>query len=162
MPNNTLTTNVTVKFTLYSSGDPAPYEVAGCEGSISYNDNTPDLDFTGWNAEAIGTPQPNGATFTLEVADSNYASGTNETGVANWAVTFIPRGTTTVNSPFGNNVSTITGSGATNNNGVFTLNFGNQTIKNGGDFDWSLMIQMTLPGGAVKCFSSDPEMEVGG
>jgi hypothetical protein len=155
-----LTTAISVKFTLYSSAAPAPYNVAGCEGTIYYNDNT-DVELEGWVAEVIGTPEPNGATFTLEVADSDYASGSNVTGVANWAVTFVPRGTTTAQSPFGNNVNTITGSGASNDNGVFTLDFGSQTIKNSGDWDWSLMIQMTLPSGTVKCFSSDPEMEVG-
>jgi hypothetical protein len=34
-------------------------------------------------------------------------------------------------------------------------------IKNSGDWDWGLMVQMMLPGGAIECFSSDPEMEVG-
>jgi hypothetical protein len=153
---------VSVKFTLYSSATTPPYEVAGCEGTISY-DNSTNQPFLGWVAEDIGTPEPNGATFTLEVADSSYASGSNETSVANWALTFIPRGTTTVESPFGNNQNTISGSGATNNDGVFTLDLGNETIKNAGDFDWCLMVQMVLPGpdGAIKCFSSDPEMEVG-
>jgi hypothetical protein len=156
----TQTTNVSVKFTLYSSTANPPYEIAGLEGTISYNDGT-DVDFTGWNAEDIGTPEPNGATFTLRVADSDYSTGTNETSVANWALTFIPRAPTTAQSPFGNSQNTISKTGAANNSGVFTLDLGNQTIKNSGDWDWSLMIQMTLPGGAVKCFSSDPEMEVG-
>jgi hypothetical protein len=44
--------------------------------------------------------------------------------------------------------------------GVFTLNTGNVKIKNAGDWDYALMIQMTLPDGSIKCFSSDPEMEV--
>ena len=159
MPNKQ-TTAVTVTFTLYSSAASPPYKIAGLEGTISYNDGS-DVDFTGWNPEDIGTPEPNGATFTLMVADSSYSTGNNETGVANWAVTFIPRAPTTAQSPFGNNQNTISGSGATNNVGVFTLNLGNETIKNSGDWDWSLMIQMTLPDGTIKCFSSDPEMEVG-
>jgi hypothetical protein len=156
------TISLTVKFTLYSSATTPPYEVAGCEGTIYY-DNSTNLPFLGWVAEDIGTPEPNGATFTLKVADSSYASGSNETSVANWALTFIPRGTTTVQSPFGNNQNTISGSGATNDDGVLTLDLGNETIKNAGDFDWSLMIQMVLPGTptVIKCFSSDPEMEVG-
>jgi hypothetical protein len=47
------------------------------------------------------------------------------------------------------------------NPGRFTLDLGNVKIKNSGDWDWGLMVQMVLPGGAIKCFSSDPEMEVG-
>jgi hypothetical protein len=145
---------------LYSSAANPPYDVAGCEGTISYNDGTV-VPFSGWVSEDIGTPEPNGADFTVIVADSSYSSGSNETGVANWAVTFIPRGSTTSQSPIGNNQSTVSGTGATNNVGVFTLNLRNATIKNAGDWDWSLMIQMTLPDGTIKCFSSDPEMEVG-
>jgi len=162
MPNTAQTTGLTVTFTLYSATTNPPYEVAGCAGTITFNNNAPSLDFSGWNAEDIGTPQPSGAAFTLMVADSSYSSGNNVTVVVNWAVTFIPRGTTTRQSPFGNNQNTITGSGAANNNGVFTLNLGNVKIQNSGDWDWSLMIQMKLPDGTNKCFSSDPEMEVGG
>ena len=154
------TTAVSVKFTLYSSTVSPPYEVAGCEGLITYD--TGSQPFTGWNAEDIGTPQPSGATFTLTVADSSYSTGSNETGVANWALTFIPRAPTTAQSPFGNNQNTITGSGAANNSGVFTLDLGNVKIKNPGDWDWALVIQMTMADGTtIKCFSSDPEMEVG-
>ena len=156
----TQTTGFSVKFTLYSSIANPPYEISGLEGTIYYDDGT-DVDFNGWNAENIGTPESNGATFTLQVADSDYSTGTNETGVANWALTFIPRAPTTAQSPFGNSQNTISGSGAANSSGVFTLDLGNETIKNAGTWDWSLMIQMTLPGGVVKCFSSDPEMEVG-
>jgi hypothetical protein len=161
MPTNQ-TIAVSVTFTLYSSTPNPPYDVAGCQGTISYNNNAPAGTFNGWNAVNMGTPQPSGAAFTLMVADSSYSSSSNVTGVANWALTFIPRAGTSQQSPFGNNQNTITGSGATNNNGVFTLNLGNAKIKNAGDWDWSLMIQMTMPGGTVvKCFSSDPEMEVG-
>ena len=161
MPATNQTTAVTVTFTLYSSSANPPYDVAGCTDTISYNNNAPDSSFSGWNAESIGTPQPSGAAFTLIVADSNYASGSNETGIGNWALTFIPRAGTSQQSPFGNSQNTIASSGATNNDGVFTLNLGNIKIKNAGNWDWSLMIQMVLPGGAVKCFASDPEMEVG-
>jgi hypothetical protein len=155
------TVAVSVKFTLYSSIVNPPYEVAGCEGLIGYDDGT-SQPFNSWNPQDIGTPQPNGATFTLTVADANYSTGNNQTGVANWALTFIPRAPTTAQSPFGNNQNTITNSGAANNNGVFTLDTGNVKIRNAGDWDWSLMIQMTMADGTtVKCFSSDPEMEVG-
>jgi hypothetical protein len=159
MPTN-FTTDVAVTFTLYSSSPNPPYNVAGCDGKVTFADGTR-TDFPGWNAMAVGTPQANGATFELYVADSSYSSGSNVTGVANWALTFIPRAGTSQQSPFGNNQNTISGSGATNNNGVFALNLGNAKIKNAGNWDWSLMIQMTLPGGTVKCFASDPEMEVG-
>ena len=168
MPNTAQTTGLTVTFTLYSATTNPPYEVAGCAGTITFNNNAPSLDFSGWNAEDIGTPQPSGAAFTLMVADSSYSSGNNVTVVENWAVTFIPRGTTTRQSPFGNNQNTIAGTGVlVNNNGVFTLlnAQSNIKIKNAGDWDWGLMIQMVVPiagVSVVKCFSSDPEMEVGG
>src|SRR5215831_21355233 len=125
MPN---TTALTVTFTLYSSDPNPPYDVSGCAGTITYSDGTDD-QFQGWNAQNLGTPQPNGASFTLMVADANYSSGNNQTSVATWALTFIPRSGTSQQSPFGNNVNTITGNGATNNNGVFTLNLGNVKIK---------------------------------
>lgn len=158
--SNPQTTAVSVKFTLYTSSAAPPYEVAGCEGVISYADGTSQA-FNGWNAEAIGTPQPDGASFTLVVADSSYSTGTNQTGIANWALTFIPRGSTSAQSPFGNNQNTITGVGAANNNGVFTLNVGNVKIKSAGDWDWALMVQMIMADGVtLKCFASDPEMEV--
>jgi hypothetical protein len=166
MPNTNQTTGVSVTFTLYSSAAQPPYEVAGCAGTIAYNNNAPAVSFNSWNAQDIGTPQPNGADFTLMVADSSYSSFNNVTGVANWALTFIPRGATTQQSPFGNNQNTITGTGVlVNNNGVFTLlnSTSNVKIKNAGDWDWGLMIQMVVPNGAasvVKCFSSDPEMQV--
>ena len=156
-----LTTAVSVKFTLYSTTVSPPYEVAGCEGVISYDDGT-SQSFNGWNAEDIGTPQPNGASFSLVVADSSYSSGNNQTGIANWALTFIPRAPTTAQSPFGNNQNTMVGPGVTNNNGQFTLDTGNAKIKTAGDWDWALMVQMKMADGVtIKCFSSDPEMEVG-
>ena len=159
MPDNQ-TTAVSVKFTLYSSAASPPYEVSGCDGTISYTNNAPDTTFSGWNAVDIGTPQPGGATLTVTVADASYSSSSNVTGVANWALTFIPRGTTRAQSPFDNNQNTISGSGAVNNDGVFTLDLANEKITSSGDWDWSLMVQMTMPDGTIKCFSSDPEMEV--
>lgn len=159
MPNQT--TAVSVTCTLYSgTGQAPPFEMADVSGTISYNNNAPGATFDGWDAEAIGTPVAAGATFTLAVQDYSYSS-TNQTRVANWALTFIPRGTTSQQSPFGNNQNTIAGQGATNNNGTFTLNTGNVKIKNAGDWDWVLMVQMVLPNGTVLCFCSDPEMEVG-
>lgn len=58
----------------------------------------PNRSLTDWVAEDIGTPEPNGATFTLKVDDLDYVAGSNVTGVGNWAVTFVPRGTTTAQS----------------------------------------------------------------
>jgi len=161
MPNTVNTTGVSVTFTLYSANTTAPYNIAGCQGSISYSDGTTQ-PFSGWVAENIGTPQPNGATFSIVVADSSYSSVNNVTNVANWAITFIPRGSsTTTKSPCANNESTISGSGATNSNGQFSLDLSRNPIKNAGDWDWSLMIQMVMSDGStLKCFSSDPEMEV--
>ncbi len=102
------------------------------------------------------------------MTDAAY-SGSNATSIGNWAVTFIPRGSgTTDASPFGNNITTLTGTGGTNNNGTFTLNLGNNTIKNEGSWDWALMVQIIIPAttgpspspSMTLCFSSDPEMDV--
>lgn len=161
MPDDTnYTTGVSVLFTLNSTHPSAPFNMTNCSGSISYSQATAS-DFQGWVAEDLGTPDPNGATFTLKVQDLDYLLQNSQTGVAFWAVTFIPRTGTTWNSPFSNNQNTISGNGGTNDGtGVFTLNTSTVAIKNTGTWDWSLMIQMTLPS-VVKCFASDPEMEVG-
>jgi hypothetical protein len=160
------TTAVSVYCVLYSADADSPsppYEVKDIQGTISYSDGS-SSGFSGWSAENIGTPQQSGATFTFQVRDASYSSSSNVTSVGNWALTFIPRGTTTAQSPFGNNQNAISGSGAANdpvNAGRFTLDLSSVKIKNSGDWDWGLMVQMMLPGGAIKCFSSDPEMEVG-
>ncbi len=57
-------------------------------------------------------------------------------------------------------MNTITGSGGTGSGGTWTLNTGNNMIRNAGSWDWSLMVQMNIPGGAIHCFASDPEMDV--
>ena len=159
MPNQT--TAVAVTCSLYSgTGQAPPFEMSGVAGTISYNNNAPNTTFDGWNAEGVGTPVGPGASFALAVQDLSY-SASNQTSVANWALTFIPRGATSQQSPFGNNQNTIAGQGATNSNGTFTLNLGNVKIKNAGDWDWALMVQMVLPNGTVLCFCTDPEMEVG-
>ena len=158
-----LTTAVSVTFTLYSTDGTLPYEIKGCDCTVSFDEGQPQT-FNNWTAEAVGTPQPSGANFTIKVADAAYSSGSYETTVANWALTFIPRGDDNdTQSPFSNNESTIVGSGALSNDppGVFTLDTTSEKIKNEGDWDYSLMIQMNLPDGSIKCFSSDPEMEVG-
>ncbi len=163
MPNDTLyATGVSVTFTLYSANSPAPFNIAGCDGQVNFSDGS-SQQFPNWAAANLGTPEPNGASLAVTVADSSYSSSGNVTGVGNWAITFIPRGANaTSQSPVGNNQSTITGTGATNNNGQFALPLSNVSIKNSGDFDWMLMVQMIMSDGVtIKCFASDPEMEVG-
>lgn len=156
MPN---TTAVNVTITLNTAASPAaPYNVSGIAGTVFY-DNNGSLSFNTWSAENIGIPQPNGAAFQVNVVDSGYSSS-NQTGIGNWAVTFIPRSPTTQQSPFGNNQNTISGSGVSGANGTWTLNLGSVKIKNPGSWDWSLMVQMTMPGGGIHCFASDPEMDV--
>jgi hypothetical protein len=155
MPN---TTAVAVTMTLDSSATAAPFLISNCSGVITYADGSTG-QWGGWAAEDLGTPEPNGATFTLNVVDTSYPL--NLTSVQNWALTFIPRGSTSQDSPFGNNVNTITGMGAANTNGNFALDLGGAKIKNAGDWDWALMVQMQLSSGEIRCFASDPEMEVG-
>jgi hypothetical protein len=160
--NTNYTTGLSVTFSLGSTAASTPYNITGCSGTITTQSGP--VNFTGFVAENLGTPDPNGATFALMVTDLDYAAQNSATGIANWAVTFIPRGDdTTVSSPTSNSKNTITGSGYTNNaNGTFTLFSGNtNAIKYTGTWDWSLMIQITLPNNVVKCFASDPEMEVG-
>ena len=155
------TTGLSVTFSFKSTASPAPYDMTGCSGTITTQNGS--STFTDWSAENLGTPDPNGATFALAVTDLDYVAQNSATGIANWAVTFIPRVGTTLSSPTANNQNTISGYGSTNNsNGTFTLFSGNtNAIKNTGNWDWSLMIQITLPNNVVKCFASDPEMEVG-
>lgn len=156
MPN---TTAVSVIITLNTITDATPpYNVLSLAGTVFY-DNSTSSNFSTWTAENVGTPQPSGAAFQLNVTDSGYSSS-NQTGIGNWALTFIPRSPTTQQSPFGNNQNTISGSGATGSNGTWTLDIGNNKIKNAGSWDWTLVVQMTLPGGAIHCFASDPEMDV--
>ncbi len=156
------TVAVAVTFTLNSTAiaNTPPYNITGCSGLVTYSDNT-SAPINGWDAEAIGTPQPNGASFSLNVNDAGYSS-TNQTSIGNWALTCIPRSPTTQASPFTSNSNTITGNGATGSNGNFSLNFSNPVpkIKNAGDWDWSLMVQINLPGGVIHCYGSDPEMDV--
>lgn len=157
MPNTTaVTVNLTLNTTLVTQ---PPYNIASVGGTIAYDDGTSST-FTGWNAEGVGTPQPSGASFSLNVMDAGYS--VNQTSIGNWALTFIPRGYAPQASPFGNNVNTIAGNGGTGTNGNFSLNLGNPNpkIKNAGSWDWTLMVQITFPNGQIHCFASDPEMDV--
>ena len=160
MPPTVNTTAVTINLTCNSIEESVPpYNFALLGGLVAYSNNT-SAPFSGFSAEAVGTPQPSCAAFQLNVTDEGYNSTTNVTSIGNWALTFIPRSPTTQDSPFGNNVNTITGNGATGLNGTFALNIGNVKIKNAGSWDWTLMIQINMPGGAIHCFASDPEMDV--
>ena len=152
------TISIAVTFTLDSSAGAPPFNVSSCSGQITY-DSGPPQPFSGWNAVDVGTPDPNGAVFSLNVIDANYPSG--QTSVANWALTFIPRPGTSQASPFGNNQNTVAGTGsAAAINGNFSLPLGTVRVKNAGDWDWALMIQISFPNSTIKCFASDPEMDV--
>lgn len=167
MPNSLTTSAVTVTLTIDSSIAAPPYNVANCSTRITFSDSTSVL-LGGWGNAALGTPQPSGATFNLVVVDSNSQPITS---LLNWALTCIPRAPTTAASPFGSNASSIAGSGSTpGDGGGLSLNFGNTNnpgnnnpkIKNAGTWDWALMVQVVCADGVtVKCFGSDPEMEVG-
>lgn len=157
MPNLT-TTSVTVTFTFDSSIDGPPYDIAACSINITYNDNS-NITISGWGTEGLGTPQSSGASFSVVLADTAVSP---LSGVQSWALTCIPRLPTTAASPFGNNTPTITGTGSQIANGGQSLNMGNNKIKNAGTWDWALMVQIVCADGqTVKCFGSDPEMEVG-
>jgi hypothetical protein len=153
------TVSVAVTFTLDSSAANAPYNITNCTGVITFDDGT-QRPWSGWVAEEIGQPEPNGATFTINVVDSSYA--VNQTSIQNWALTFLPRGETPQASPFGNNANTVTGNSGTNQIGNFGLDLSGLKIKNAGDWDWSLMVQIGFQSGDIHCFASDPEMDVDG
>lgn len=157
MPN---TQAVTINLTFNSlERTTPPYDFDTVAGQVLFTDgSTSPID--GWTAESVGTPQPSGAAFTLNLVDSAY-SATNQTSVANWALTFLPRPGTSQASPFGNNLNTLTGSGSSGNGGTFNLDIGSNKIKNPGNWDWTLVVQIQLSDGTIHCFASDPEMDVG-
>jgi hypothetical protein len=167
MPNpNAQTTSVTVTLTLDSSVAGPPYEILNCSTYVTFSDNS-NTTLPGWGIAAIGTPQSSGAPFALVLKDQNTSP---ITGVVNWSLTCIPRAPTTAASPFSNNAASIAGAGSTPaNGGGFQLNFANTNdpgtrnpkINNSGTWDWSLMVQVTCADGTVRCYGSDPEMEVG-
>jgi hypothetical protein len=156
-------TTVTVTFNLDSSASAPPYNMSSQMSCAVTYDDGPTQNFDNFATEALGTLANSGATFTLRVVDSNYAN--SATTVGNWALTCIPRAPTTGASPFQGQNSTITnpnnGVSSTNSNGTFTLSTGNATLKNSGKWDWSLMVQMIMSDGTtIKCFASDPEMDI--
>lgn len=155
----TQTVQVAVTFTLDSSIGSPPFNIAGCSGIVSYNDSTPAKPWGGWNAVDIGIPVSGGAAFTVNVVDSSYA--VNQTVVKNWALTFLPRGATSDTSPFSSNQNTVAGSGGTTVlPGNTSLDLSSVKIKNAGDWDWTLMVQMQMSDTEIHCFASDPEMDV--
>lgn len=153
------TVSVTVTLTFDSLAAPAPpYNIASCSVYVQYADGT-NAQLQGWGLEALGAPQANGAAFAVGLVDTNAAPAT---GVQNWALTCIPRAGTNAASPFGNNQNTLSGSGpGAVNGGIFSLNMNSPKIKNAGTWDWTLMVQVVGSDGVVRCFASDPEMEVG-
>ena len=151
------TTGVVVTMTLNSASAAPPYNVDSCNIAVTYADGS-SAQFPGWNGVDLGTPQSSGATFAVNVQDSNAQP---MTGIQSWALTSIPRAPTTDASPFGTNENTIAGSAPPQNGtGVFALNLSNPKIKNAGTWDWTLMAQVVCADGTVKCFASDPEMKV--
>lgn len=156
------TTSVAITVTLNSTSSGPPYDMNDCQCVISQDDGTSST-LTGWGQVKIPVPVNNGAQFSLAVRDSGFNSATNPSSIVGWALTFLPRPGTSQASPFGNNVNTLTGGAVSGTGNLFPLNVGNSKIKQSGGWDWVLMAQVnTGPAGqqAIKCFASDPEMEV--
>jgi hypothetical protein len=145
-----------VVFALDSTAAGPPYAIGACSSTAKFEDGK-SKSHNGWDTQKVGTPKAGGASFTIHVVDSsNYA----DFAVLNWALTFIPKAPTTDASPFGNNVNTLTGSGAAAIGPGLELDLKNSKIKSNGKWDYVLMVQVQSSTG-VKCFASDPEMEVG-
>ena len=153
---------VVVKFILDSSSRP-PYAMSGCEGTIYHVDGS-STTFHDWETEQIGTPISGGAEFALFIEDTAYAP-LNKTSVANWVVTFIPRGdvNSVPGSPFSGK-SSISGTGAAVISNDFFLDLKNAKIQKRAakySWDWTVAVQITLSDQTTtKCFVSDPQMDV--
>ena len=168
MPSNNQgkTTNL-VTFTVQVSSNQAnpPFVASNCSASVNFSDGS-SQNFGSWAAEDIGTPPQAGANLALDVVDTAWTSD-NQTQIVGWALNFLPRPGTNQNSPISSNL--MSGGAATSDNGTFHLILstanGSGIIKNSGnttkDWDWSLMVQMQLSDGqTIKCFVSDPEMQM--
>ena len=153
------TQSVAVQLSLKSSQNTSPFNITECQSTITEVGGK-SQHYSGWNPQDVGKPQAGGADFTLTVQDLDYAS--NETTLANWVLTCLRRGATREASPFSANESSITGQGGKlTSPGIFTLDLKNAKIKNAGSWDWSLLVQVVMPDKTtVKCFVSDPEMDV--
>src|SRR5262245_57974738 len=156
------TRSVVVKFKLDSSSEP-PYAMSGCEGTI-YHVSDPQTTFHDWEPENIGTPVSGGAEFALLIEDAQNGSTTPPTSVANWVVTFIPRGdgNSIPGSPFSGK-SSISGTGAVMFLNDFLLDLKNAKIQKRASnysWDWTVAVQIVARDGETKCFVSDPQMDV--
>jgi len=153
------TASVTVQLSLKSTLNTPPFNITDCQSTIT-DENGHKSTYSGWNPQDVGKPKADGADFTLTVQDLDYSS-TNETTLANWVLTCLRRGDTDKFSPFSANDSSIAGKGGTlTSPGIFKLDLKNAKIKNAGSWDWSLLVQIVMPDKTVKCFVSDPEMDV--
>ena len=153
------TASVTVQLSLKSTLNTPPFNITDCQSTIT-DENGNKSTYSGWNPQDVGKPKADGADFTLTVQDLDYPS--NKTTLANWVLTCLRRGATKEASPFSANDSSITGNGGTlTSPGIFKLDLKNAKIKNAGSWDWSLLVQIVMPDQTtVKCFVSDPEMDV--
>jgi hypothetical protein len=158
------TTQVDVTFRLLSNLSGPPFNIADCSGVI-YLDDGSQRTWSGWTRETLGNPQASGAVFNIFVQDT-AASPVGAAAVLNWVLTFMKRPGTRDASPFATNENTVTGSGATGAGGkglLLDIDH-NVKVKNSGTWDWGLLLQIeTTPNdsASIKCFASDPEMEVG-
>jgi len=167
MPSNQGKTTSVVTFTIQVSSNQAnpPFVAGNCTATVVFADGS-SQQYASWAAEDIGTPPSNGAALALNVIDTAW-SASNQTQVAGWALNFLPRPGTNQNSPISSNL--MSGGSANSSNGTFPLILstanGNGIIKSSGnstkDWDWSLMVQMVMADGqTIKCFVSDPEMQM--
>jgi hypothetical protein len=154
------TTSVTAYLTFDSSQSTPPFAFTGSVATII--DASGGLKSTSnWAQEKIDNPDATkGASFTINLTDAN--GSTLYSDIKNWVVTFVPRSPTTDASPFGPNTS-LSGSGAALVNGLINLDFGKARIKHvpagTAAWDWSLLVQVNV-GGTIRCYASDPEMDV--
>ena len=93
-----------------------PYNCTDCTASVYFPSGTPGPNpqtFPNWSTEmvnALRSAPSSGVPLTITVTDRNQAA--NNTSILNWALTFIPRGPNTSQSPGQNNQSSIAGNGA--------------------------------------------------
>ncbi|HMF96859.1 MAG TPA: hypothetical protein VKE96_21320 [Vicinamibacterales bacterium] len=157
-PSDTKSVVVTL---ILDSASSAPYAMSGCEGTIYHVDGSK-TTFSAWETEKIGTPISGGAEFALLIKDTQNESATR-TSVANWVVTFIPRGdvNTVPGSPFSGK-SSFSGTGAVMFLNDFLLDLKNAKIQKRAarySWDWTVAVQIVTIEG-TKCFVSDPQMDV--
>ena len=164
--NNQGKTTSVVTFTVQVSSNQAdpPFVASNCSASVTFADGS-SQNYGSWAASDIGTPPQSGAALALDVVDTAWTTS-NQTQVVGWALDFLPGPGRTEQSDqqqpdvwrsrhFKQRdvhliLSTANGSGILKNSGNSTK-----------DWDWSLMVQMQLSDGqTIKCFVSDPEMQM--